>query len=309
MSDSGGAGRVVLTGPVCPLCESPGAQFYARHSRVDQDLYRCGACAFCFVHPHESRIPTVTDGEADHEFSFWGSEAAHEAYQEWRDAENREIGALALDAFGEHCERLLEIGFGEGPLTEILLPSVHEYWGIEPVPATHRKAVERLALTPQRALCMRAEELGGQAPFDEMDGYFDLVVMVSVFEHLSQPRQVLLDCFRLLRPGGRLLISTPDSTFFPQFRFLRRLVRMEPWTHFHISFFNEDNLERVFRAVGFAVVDRRERALVTPLSTRYFRELTGSRLVGWLMTLFRTSGLAAKLRTHTLFYVLDKPER
>lgn len=295
-------------GAVCPLCESAGTAFYARHDRVDQALFRCADCGFYFVWPHESVIPTVTDGEADAEFSFWGSEAAHLAYQAWRDEENREIGAMALSrARREGSHRLLEIGFGEGPLTEILAPAVDEYWGIEPVPATHRKTVERLQLAPGRALCVRAEQLHEVAPFAELDGYFDLIVMVSVFEHLSRPRQVLQDAYRLLDRGGRLLISTPDSTCFRQLRFLRRCARLEPWTHFHISFFTENNLERAFDALGFTVLERRRRPLVTPLSIAYFCALTASPAVGALMSMFRGSGLAKVLRTHTLFYLLGKP--
>lgn len=303
-SESRAPGEIVT----CPLCESRQTAFYARHSRVAQAVWHCGACGFYFAWPHESMIPTVTDGGPDQEFSFWGSERAHVAYQRWRVKENGEIGALALAQIsGGRCERLLEIGFGEGPLTEILLPATREYWGVEPVPATCRKTAERLGLDDQRAVCCRAEDLGEDGPFAHLAGYFDLVVMVSVFEHLSRPRQVLQHCLRLLKPGGYLLISTPDSTFFRQLRLLRRLARMEPWTHFHVSFFNEANLERAFRDLGFEVTRRLRRSLVTSESITYFAALTDSAFIGWLMRLFRRSGLATLLRTQTLFYVLRKP--
>ena len=42
------------------------------------------------------------------------------------------------------------------------------------------------------------------------DGSFDLIMMISVLEHLWQPQQALSHCFRLLRPGGILLVNVPS---------------------------------------------------------------------------------------------------
>ena len=48
-------------------------------------------------------------------------------------------------------------------------------------------------------------------PFD--DEYFDLVTMLAVTEHLSPSSLVLLfqQVYRVLRPGGRLIITTPAA--------------------------------------------------------------------------------------------------
>jgi len=41
------------------------------------------------------------------------------------------------------------------------------------------------------------------------DASFDAVVMLEVLEHLRHPRQALAEAARVLRPGGRLLLSMP----------------------------------------------------------------------------------------------------
>jgi SAM-dependent methyltransferase len=47
---------------------------------------------------------------------------------------------------------------------------------------------------------------------DETRGPFDMVVCVETLEHVENPRQVLRSIRSLLRPGDRLLVSTPNIT-------------------------------------------------------------------------------------------------
>jgi len=42
------------------------------------------------------------------------------------------------------------------------------------------------------------------------DGYFDTIVMVAVIEHLLGPKSALIELSRVLKPGGRLLLDTPN---------------------------------------------------------------------------------------------------
>ena len=46
-------------------------------------------------------------------------------------------------------------------------------------------------------------------PLPEADGSFDLVLLMDVLEHLPQPVPVIEELRRVLRPGGRLIISVP----------------------------------------------------------------------------------------------------
>jgi SAM-dependent methyltransferase len=47
----------------------------------------------------------------------------------------------------------------------------------------------------------------GTLPLD--DGAVDAVLSTEVLEHVEDPRTYLDECFRVLRPGGRMLLSTP----------------------------------------------------------------------------------------------------
>jgi SAM-dependent methyltransferase len=56
-------------------------------------------------------------------------------------------------------------------------------------------------------------DLLGRLPFD--DGEFDHVVMLAVFEHLEQPEFVLREAFRILAPGGSLIMTWPAAMVDP----------------------------------------------------------------------------------------------
>ena len=43
------------------------------------------------------------------------------------------------------------------------------------------------------------------------DGSFDVVVAAEVIEHLENPRAMCREIFRLLRPGGAVVLSTPNN--------------------------------------------------------------------------------------------------
>jgi SAM-dependent methyltransferase len=56
---------------------------------------------------------------------------------------------------------------------------------------------------PDATLQLRAD---GTVPLE--DASVDAVLSTQVLEHVADPRRYLEECFRVLRPGGRLLLST-----------------------------------------------------------------------------------------------------
>jgi len=291
---------------LCPLCGSSSISYFAKHRDVPQNVYKCSSCGFYFVFPHESYIPGVTDGKEEH---LWCSEDAYKEYQLWREEENKRLANMVIGKdSSRQIGKLLEIGFGDGPLTKYLLPNVIEYWGIEPIPESFAETIKKLNLDKNKLLCARAEDLDELSPFSQMENYFDKIVLISVFEHVSNPVKILENCYRLLSPSGTLVISTPDSKYFRFLYWMRRVAQMEPWSYFHISFFNEKNLEAVFKLNGFEILQKSRGALVTRQSVKYFRKYTNSTMIGMLMTLFRLFNLDRWLHIDTVFYSLKKPK-
>ncbi|HEX2297618.1 MAG TPA: methyltransferase domain-containing protein [Pseudonocardiaceae bacterium] len=77
-------------------------------------------------------------------------------------------------------------------------------------------------------------------------GSLDVVACLQVIEHLWDQPQFLAECARVLRPGGRLLVSTPNRlTFSPG--------RDAPLNPFHTRELTARELSALLRDAGFTV--------------------------------------------------------
>jgi SAM-dependent methyltransferase len=87
---------------------------------------------------------------------------------------------------------------------------------------------------------------GNLAELPLADGTVDVVVNFQVIEHLWDQGQFVAECLRVLRPGGVLLMSTPNRiTFSPG--------RDTPINPFHTRELNAAELTELLTAAGFSL--------------------------------------------------------
>ena len=107
--------------------------------------------------------------------------------------------ALPLLAPGD----VLDIASGDGVLAELLAPHAHRYVCIDSSQRVVAAASERL----RRFANVEVREGDMHAlPFE--DGSFDLVVLMHALTYASKPAQAVAEGARVLRNGGRLLLSS-----------------------------------------------------------------------------------------------------
>lgn len=96
----------------------------------------------------------------------------------------------------------------------------------------------------------------------------DVVVMADVIEHLFDPAATLREIRRILAPGGRLLLLTPDVGSL-----LARLAGPRWWGLLddHYYYFSRQTLRRLLEREGFAVERIRALGRVFPLAHWAFK--------------------------------------
>ena len=80
---------------------------------------------------------------------------------------------------------------------------------------------------------------------------FDVIVMLHVIEHVPDPLVTLKEIYRVLKPGGTLVLETPryDSLTFKLLKHRERSVSCDG----HIYFFTTDTLRSMSEKAGFDV--------------------------------------------------------
>ncbi|GAA0600486.1 class I SAM-dependent methyltransferase [Kutzneria viridogrisea] len=143
-------------------------------------------------------------------------------------------------ALAEHCAGavVLEAGCGEGYGADLLAGVAARVIALDydELTAAHvGRAYPRLDVLRGNLACLPLA-----------DSSVDVVANLQVIEHLWDQEGFLLECLRVLRPGGRLIVTTPNRiTFSPG--------RDTPLNPFHTRELSGSELDGLLRDAGFTV--------------------------------------------------------
>jgi len=149
-------------------------------------------------------------------------------------------------------ERALDLGCGDGRLGQSL--HAKELVAADVSGVALERARRRLPAAELAQL-----EPDAPLPFDESS--FDLVLCAETLEHVRDVQLLLSEVRRVLRPGGRLAVTTPAHGRLAGLDVLVRGFerRFDPLSP-HVRFFTARSLARLLGGLGFDIVARRRRS-------------------------------------------------
>jgi 2-polyprenyl-3-methyl-5-hydroxy-6-metoxy-1,4-benzoquinol methylase len=226
-----------------PPHECPGCLGTGRWHPLVVEGWRLAICRRCGTQWLENPHPPAADGYwKRHKFAVYGGDHVQAQYAARYDR------LLSIARETDSVESVLDVGCGSGNFLayagEIGIRAV----GVDVDP----RAVEA------------ARERGCDAhlPGDLDEAEFDAVTLWDVIEHVTDPDSLLKEATDRLRPGGALLMETPDGRFFVR-RALLALYRVSSgrvnltrplYYPEHKIYFSESGLRAMLARAGIHVV-------------------------------------------------------
>ena len=114
-------------------------------------------------------------------------------------------------------------------------------------------------LYPTRENVIKCDVNKDRFPFK--NNYFDEIIAIALFEHLTNPLNFLRECYRTLKPNGKLIIITDNAGFYGIFgkghhggyEIIRSAKGFTEDRHY--ALFTPNHLRNWLRCVGFKKVN------------------------------------------------------
>lgn len=135
--------------------------------------------------------------------------------------------------------RILDVGCGNGAFIHGLRQRGWTTYGVEPDPV----AIE---------ICLKRGLAVSESLEPIPDRCVDWVTMDHVIEHVHDPVGILRDCARVLKPGGRIWLATPNIEAKGHQRFGPDWFALDPPRHLYV--FSAKALNLLLDAAGFVEV-------------------------------------------------------
>lgn len=227
-----------MTKAMCPVCHSHCEKSFSKPPGV---YYSCDKCQSMFLWP----MPTVEQMQ----------QYANDQYRDGHYADYVKAKDLKTYTFqGRITEilkylspnsatklRHLDVGCSVGFMIEVALQNGFDSFGVE----FSQEAIAKASPDIQKRI-MKADVNQLSASDDEK---FDLITCFDIVEHVQEANHFLSSLRKLLRPGGVLVLTTPD----PEHRLARIMGRRWPMLQplQHSILFSKKGLSSVLKETGF----------------------------------------------------------
>ncbi|HXN06924.1 MAG TPA: class I SAM-dependent methyltransferase [Nitrospiria bacterium] len=243
----------------CPICRNFGYKnVFSDYNRRDQIVYKgtyvqCLACSLVYLlDPPSWETLVHLYSSLDDAFSANSGRSNPQKLIEkvllpvplWRKY-LKKIGfrshSWPLDVVPKLSKRILDVGCGDGERLLEFSRRGYDVWGVD-------VGVQSIELC--RKILPDGHFFQGELPKIRLvPDSFDYIRIDNALEHMPNPGEVVREAFRLLRPGGRIMIYVPNGRSFTM-----RVLKggsISSWMPFHLQLFTRKSLKKLLEDCGF----------------------------------------------------------
>jgi 2-polyprenyl-3-methyl-5-hydroxy-6-metoxy-1,4-benzoquinol methylase len=204
-------------------------------------LRQCESCEHCFVEKSFSneelaRLYTSHYQRSHFEVSHFTPVRKIGGFRGWLNGENQ-----AAYCWVPPGVRVLDVGCGVGETLAYHASRGCDAYGLE-VDENVRHIADSLGLNIA---------IGTLESHPYESNFFDYITMDQVVEHLPEPVSTLKEAYRILKPEGRLILSTPNCQGWGRKVFRRRWINWH--TPYHLNLFSKKSIAIAAKQAGFEV--------------------------------------------------------
>ena len=224
----------------CPLCD------HIQHAHVlnvaGYVIVRCVHCQFIFVSPPPSpealrefyQNPAYYVGGIVGYNDYWAAKPVHE-----REARQR---LSRIERLAPAKGKVLDVGCAAGFFLKVAQERDWDPWGVE----------LSTDMADYASALIGRSVVGSLAELRAAPGSFDAITFWEYIEHIPDPRAEVLRLVELLKPGGILALSTPNTNYW------EAVHQPAVWREFkppgHLGFFTAATLRQMLESAGLEVI-------------------------------------------------------
>ena len=237
----------------CPVCggliSTPVVVVY------DHTVVRCTECGLLHLRP----MPSEESIQAVYQDTGYFKGRERQGYQSYEDLRkvilpHSRRRLRQIESYFPKPGRLLDFGCAAGYFLEVAQAEGWQVSGVE----LSKDAAERASQVLHVQIPTTLDDL--------VEDAFDVITMWEVIEHLPKPVVELRRLYDRLRPGGMLMLSTPNAGHWQSLR------EPQDWTGYrsiplHLAFFTQHTLQEVLQRDGFERISICKVSPLPPLPT------------------------------------------
>jgi methionine biosynthesis protein MetW len=161
----------------------------------------------------------------------------------------------AVEPILKNGTRVLDIGCGNGSLLGIAEAKFREVHGCD-IALT---ALQEARTRGMRTICV---DLNTTVPLPYQNESFDAITCLEVLEHVLDPFHLLRDLYRVLRPKGQVVLTTPNIRYFRNLykltfrgKFPHTTTDSFVWGGGHLHYFTRKDLASLLQKAGFEKIE------------------------------------------------------